>query len=113
MEEARVFVFENYCRIHNKIDLRTLGEKLAMDQEAAERWIVDLIRNADFQAKIDSNLQCVVMGTDTQSIYEQVMERTRDLNVRSATLTQNLQNLLNEARKEKAKKERAARDEGY
>lgn len=113
MEEARVFVFENYCRIHNKIDLRTLGEKLAMDQEAAERWIVDLIRNADFQAKIDSSLQCVVMGTDTQSIYEQVMERTRDLNVRSATLTQNLQNLLNEARKEKAKKERAARDEGY
>jgi hypothetical protein len=44
------------------------------------------------------------MGTDTQSIHEQVMERTKDLNVRSATLTQNLQNLLNEARKEKAKK---------
>ena len=111
MEEARIFVFENYCRIHNKIDLRTLGEKLAMDQEAAERWIVDLIRNADFQAKIDSSLQCVVMGADTQSIYEQVMERTRDLNVRSATLAQNLQNLVTEAKKEKAKKDRAMRDD--
>ena len=95
MEEARVFVFENYCRIHNKIDLKTLAEKLAMDQEAAERWIVDLIRNADFQAKIDSSSNQVVMGADAQSTYEQVMERTRDLNVRSATLAQNLKNVLN------------------
>ena len=111
MEEARVFVFENYCRIHNKIDLQALGEKLAMDQDQAERWIVDLIRNADLDAKIDSEEGCVVMGGSPQSIYEQVMERTRDLNVRSATLAQNLNNVLNEARKEKAKKERAAREE--
>merc|ERR1719183_1163322 len=53
MEEARVFVFENYCRIHNKVDLSTLGQKLAMDEQAAERWIVDLIRNASLDAKID------------------------------------------------------------
>jgi len=110
MEEARVFVFENYCRIHNKIDLAALGEKLAMDQEQAERWIVDLIRNAELDAKIDSEKGCVVMGASTQSVYEQVMERTRDLNVRSATLAQNLNNALNEARKEKAKKEKAALD---
>ena len=113
MEEARVFVFENYCRIHNKIDLRALGEKLAMDQVQAERWIVDLIRNADLDAKIDSEEGCVVMGGNPQSIYEQVMERTRDLNVRSATLAQNLNNVLNEARKEKAKRESAAREEEY
>jgi len=109
MEEARVFVFENYCRIHNKIDLAALGEKLAMDQKEAERWIVDLIRNADFDAKIDAD--CVVMGASTQSVYEQVMERTRDLNVRSATLAQNLKTALNEARKEKSKRERAAMED--
>jgi translation initiation factor 3 subunit E len=109
MEEARVFVFENYCRIHNKIDLAALGDKLAMDQTEAERWIVDLIRNADFDAKIDAD--CVVMGASTQSVYEQVMERTRDLNVRSATLAQNLNNMLNEARKEKGKRERAAMED--
>lgn len=111
MEEARVFVFENYCRIHNKIDLTALGKKLAMNQEEAERWIVDLIRNADLDAKIDSEEGCVVMGGNVQSVYEQVMERTRDLNVRSATLVQNLNNVLNEARKEKAKKEKAALDD--
>lgn len=112
MEEARVFVFENYCRIHNKIDLAALGTKLAMNPEEAERWIVDLIRNADLDAKIDTQEGCVVMGGGVvPTIHEQVMERTRDLNVRSATLVQGLNNVLNEARKEKAKRERASREE--
>ncbi|KAG7364667.1 eIF3 subunit 6 N terminal domain containing protein [Nitzschia inconspicua] len=106
MEEARVFVFENYCRIHNKIDLSALGKKLAMNENEAERWIVDLIRNADLDAKIDSEEGCVVMGGSYQSTYEQVMERTRDLNVRSATMVQTLQTVLNNARKERAKKAR-------
>ncbi|GKY95194.1 hypothetical protein MPSEU_000482600 [Mayamaea pseudoterrestris] len=111
MEEARVFVFENFCRIHNKIDLKALGEKLAMDQEEAERWIVDLIRNADLDAKIDSDEGCVVMGGTQQTLYEQVVERTRDLNVRSAALSQNVVKLLDNARKDKAKRERASREE--
>eukprot|EP00535_Pseudo-nitzschia_heimii_P008852 CAMPEP_0197188438 /NCGR_PEP_ID=MMETSP1423-20130617/17788_1 /TAXON_ID=476441 /ORGANISM="Pseudo-nitzschia heimii, Strain UNC1101" /LENGTH=510 /DNA_ID=CAMNT_0042640263 /DNA_START=178 /DNA_END=1710 /DNA_ORIENTATION=- len=111
MEEARVFVFENYCRIHNKIDLEALGEKLAMDEDEAERWIVDLIRNADLDAKIDSKEGCVVMGGAVQSVYEQVMERTRDLNVRSATMSQNLSKLLVDARKNRAKAEISAREE--
>lgn len=111
MEEARVFVFENYCRIHNKIDLEALGKKLAMNEDEAERWIVDLIRNADLDAKIDSEHGCVVMGGTVQSVYEQVMERTRDLNVRSATMSQNLNKLLIDARKNKAKAEALAREE--
>jgi len=83
-----VFVFENYCRIHDKVDLSVLATKLAMDQEAAEHWIVDLIRNALLDAKIDSEQGGVVMGpgADDQSVYEKVMGKTRDLNLRSASL---------------------------
>jgi len=113
MEEARVFVFENYCRIHHKIDLAVLSAKLAMDQESAERWIVDLIRNALLDAKIDSERQCVVMGTDSQSVYEQVMERTKDLNSRSGALVQNMNSILNDIRKEKAKRAKQASEEEY
>merc|ERR1712194_921671 len=101
MEEARVFVFENYCRVHHKIDLNSLGQKLAMDQQHTERWIVDLIRNALLDAKIDSEERCVVMGADTATVYEQVMEKTRDLNIRSGSMVMNLANFLGEAKKEK------------
>jgi len=116
MEEARVFLFENYCRIHHKIDLKALGFKfLAMDPADAERWMVDLIRHSDVLqqssgsggAKVQQD-DCVIMELEPQSIYEQVMDRTRDLNVRSATLAQSLQNRVIEAKKEKAKRERAA-----
>merc|ERR1712170_162336 len=95
MEEARVFVFENYCRIHNKIDLTALGKKLAMNQEEAERWMVDLIRNADLDAKIDSEEGCVVMGTGSTSVYEQVMDKTKELTARSGGLVVNLRGYMN------------------
>jgi len=37
-----------------------LAEKLNMAPEEAERWIVNLIRNAHLDAKIDSKLVCMV-----------------------------------------------------
>jgi len=113
MEEARVFVFENYCRIHHKIDLSVLGEKLAMEPAQAERWIVDLIRNAHLDAKIDSSQGCVVMGVDRSTVYEQVMERTRDLNIRSSTMAQNLQTILDDIRKEKKRRAKVSMEDDY
>mmetsp|Transcript_7905 Transcript_7905/g.14299 ORF Transcript_7905/g.14299 Transcript_7905/m.14299 type:complete len:523 (-) Transcript_7905:123-1691(-) len=110
MEEARIFVFENYCRIHHKIDLTTLGEKLAMDRDRAERWIVDLIRNALLDAKIDSEEGCVVMGTGSTSVYEQVMEKTKELTARSGGLVVNLRGYQNDLRREKVRTERQAKE---
>ncbi|KAL3789443.1 hypothetical protein ACHAW5_009687 [Stephanodiscus triporus] len=104
---AEVFVFENYCRIHHKIDLTTLGDKLAMDRDRAERWIVDLIRNALLDAKIDSEGGCVVMGTGSTSVYEQVMEKTRELTARSGGLVVNLRGYMNDVRREKSRKKAA------
>lgn len=110
MEEARVFVFENYCRIHHKIDLTTLGEKLAMDRDRAERWIVDLIRNALLDAKIDSEEGCVVMGTGSTSVHEQVMDKTKELTARSAGLVANFRSAMNDVRRERMRRERKARE---
>lgn len=39
---------------------RMLAEKLNMTNEEAEKWIVDLIRNARLDAKIDSKLVCSI-----------------------------------------------------
>ena len=113
MEEARIFVFENYCRIHNKIDLQDISDKLAMNRSDAEKWIVDLIcRAEDLDAVIDQD--CVVMGTSVSrgavSVCQQV-SRIRDFNSRASTLQQTYQTHLNEARKEKAKKERDTKEE--
>ena len=61
-----------YCRIHQCIDINMLATKLNMDHEAAERWIVNLIRNARLDAKIDSVKSHVLMGNSNPSVYQQV-----------------------------------------
>ena len=62
-------------------------------------------------AKINSEERCVVIGADTAIVYEQVMEKTRDLNIRSGSMVMNLANFLGEAKKEKTRRERAAFEE--
>lgn len=138
VENARLFIFETYCRIHQCIDLRMLAGalflllqicpssccrsgfsfllfklmlqilcdavalcgtseiadlvawldagKLNMDEEAAEKWIVNLIRHARLNAKIDSQAGTVVMGMEFPSAYEQVMEKAKGLSQRTFVL---------------------------
>lgn len=74
IDSARLFVFETYCRIHNTISISMLAEKLNMDEEKAEAWIVNLIREAHLDAKIDSKVGHVLMTPQVPSIYHQVRD---------------------------------------
>lgn len=89
VENARLFVFETYCRIHQCIDIKMLAQKLNMDDDAAELWIVKLIRSAKLHAKIDSKAGTVIMGTQHLGIYEQIIDKTRQLSLRSYELASN------------------------
>eukprot|EP01135_Chromosphaera_perkinsii_P006531 Nk52_evm3s539 gene=Nk52_evmTU3s539 len=91
MENARMFIFETYCRIHQVISIDMLAEKLNMSPEEAEKWIVNLIRNARFDAKIDSKQGHVIMGTQISSIYQQVIEKTKGLSFRSNVMANNIE----------------------
>ncbi|CAB3990134.1 eukaryotic translation initiation factor 3 subunit E [Paramuricea clavata] len=88
-ENARLFIFETFCRIHQCISIGMLAEKLDMSPEDAERWIANLIRNARLDAKIDSEKGHVVMGTQASSVYQQVMEKTKGLLFKCQVLEQN------------------------
>eukprot|EP00245_Coleochaete_scutata_P003740 TRINITY_DN155_c1_g1_i1.p1 TRINITY_DN155_c1_g1~~TRINITY_DN155_c1_g1_i1.p1 ORF type:complete len:445 (+),score=113.80 TRINITY_DN155_c1_g1_i1:60-1337(+) len=90
IENARLFIFETYCRIHSCIDVRMLADKLNMNQDDAERWVVNLIRNAKLDAKIDSKAGTVVMGTQHPSVYEEIIEKTKAISMRSYQLSSNL-----------------------
>ncbi|KAJ7333710.1 Eukaryotic translation initiation factor 3 subunit E [Desmophyllum pertusum] len=72
-----------------------LAEKLNMTTEEAEKWIVNLIRNARLDAKIDSKLGHVVMGTQAPSVYQQVIEKTKGMMSRTQELARNIEKKLN------------------
>uniref|UniRef100_A0A2I3HR55 Eukaryotic translation initiation factor 3 subunit E n=1 Tax=Nomascus leucogenys TaxID=61853 RepID=A0A2I3HR55_NOMLE len=67
IDNAHLFIFETFCHIHQ------LADKLNMTPDETERWIVNLIRNARLDAKIDSKLGHV-----------QVIEKTKSLSFRKA-----------------------------
>ncbi len=89
LEDARLTIFETYCRIHQVIDIGMLAGKLNMERDAAEKWVVNLIRNARLDAKINSQANQVIMGVTVPSVYEQVIESTKSLSIRASVLAQN------------------------
>lgn len=89
LEDARRTIFETYCRIHQVIDIDMLANKLNMDKHDAEKWVVNLIRHARLDAKIDSQANQVIMGLTVPSVYEQVVDSTKNLLIRASALVHN------------------------
>ena len=65
-----------------------LASKLHLEESAAEKWVVELIRTAALEAKIDSATRQVVMVVPVASVYTQVYEKTRDLVARTRALAE-------------------------
>ncbi|CAE8593961.1 unnamed protein product [Polarella glacialis] len=105
-ENARLLIFETYCRIHQCINIRMIASKLNMEAEEAEVWIVKLIQNAKLDARIDSEKSRVVMSKAPASVYQQVIEKTKNLSFRSTMLLSNLE------KREKELKEAKVRPHG-
>eukprot|EP00252_Welwitschia_mirabilis_P007466 TRINITY_DN18851_c0_g1_i3.p1 TRINITY_DN18851_c0_g1~~TRINITY_DN18851_c0_g1_i3.p1 ORF type:complete len:442 (-),score=81.90 TRINITY_DN18851_c0_g1_i3:371-1696(-) len=93
LENARLFIFETYCRIHQCIDIRMLADKLKMTYDEAERWIVNLVKNAKLDAKIDSMSGTIIMGSNHTTVYEQIIENTKQLSMRTYVLANNVNSL--------------------
>ncbi|KAK9723046.1 eukaryotic translation initiation factor 3 subunit E [Basidiobolus ranarum] len=97
VENARCFISETYCRIHQKIDIGDLSQTLNMSQDEGEKWIVNLIRDTRVDAKIDFKENTVLMNTNHPSIYQQVIERTKGLSFRSQVLASSIEKRENAA----------------
>merc|ERR1712039_882588 len=68
-ENARLLIFETYCRIHQCINIGMIASKLNMQEEEAELWIVKLIQNAKLEARIDSAKSCVFCSASLFVIF--------------------------------------------
>jgi translation initiation factor 3 subunit E len=87
LENARLFVFETYCRIHRRIDIAMLAERLGMEQGAAEKWVANLVLTTRLDAKIDATAGTVVMGVPSaSSLQAALVERAKELSVRTFAL---------------------------
>lgn len=77
MDSARHLISESYCKIHQRIDIKDLSTRLGLNEDEGEKWIVNLIRDTRVDAKIDYQAGTVVMNHPPQSVYQQVIEKTK------------------------------------
>lgn len=94
IEKGRILIFEMYCRIHKKIKVETIADKLDMTQEDAELWIVELIRNARLHAKIDGENGNIIMGSDPVMPYQQIIQKTQNLSISTSFMIKSLDKKL-------------------
>eukprot|EP01064_Diplonema_japonicum_P037121 TRINITY_DN8618_c0_g1_i1.p1 TRINITY_DN8618_c0_g1~~TRINITY_DN8618_c0_g1_i1.p1 ORF type:complete len:518 (+),score=152.61 TRINITY_DN8618_c0_g1_i1:72-1625(+) len=92
LRQARKMIFENHCRIHSVMDIGMVAKKLNYDtEEAAERYIVKMIRGAHLDAKIDSEANQVLLASQGGSIYRTVREKTKLVRDKTDQLIERLQ----------------------
>lgn len=65
---------------------RDLSTRLGLNQDEGEKWIVNLIRNTRVDAKIDYQEGTVIMNHPPQSVYQQVIEKTKGAFFRTQVL---------------------------
>ncbi|KAL8231743.1 hypothetical protein R6Q57_001521 [Mikania cordata] len=90
LENARLFIFETYCKIHERIDMGVLAAKLNLNYDDAERWILNLIRTSKLDAKINTQTGTVVMEPNHPNVYEQLIDHTKGLSGRTYKLVSQL-----------------------
>lgn len=87
MKNARIGMLESFCRIHEKVDVNLLIQKLALSSNNnTQSEIVELIEESQIDAKVDSERNCVVMNNSEYSVYHQIIQNTRDLALRTSNL---------------------------
>ncbi len=72
---------------HLTVYLRDLSKRLGLSEEDGEKWIVNLIRDTRVDAKLDYKAGTVVMNHPPQSVYQQVIEKTKGAFFRTQVLS--------------------------
>ncbi|RVW16555.1 Eukaryotic translation initiation factor 3 subunit E [Vitis vinifera] len=67
-----------------------LSDKLNLNYEEAERWIVNLITTSKLDAKIDSKSGTVVMEPNHPNVYQQIIDHTKAVSGRTYKLVNQL-----------------------
>lgn len=93
VENARCFITEAYFRIYQKIDIAELSRNLNMELEDGEKWIANLIRDTRMDAKIDFEQGVVMMNVQQPTVYQQVIDKTKGLSMRSQAIIANVDRL--------------------
>lgn len=87
VDAARHLICESYCKICCKFYIRDLSEKLGLNPDDGEKWIVNLIRDTRLDAKIDAQQGIVTINHPPSNVHQQVVEKTKGVFFRTTVMS--------------------------
>lgn len=97
MEAARILLLETYVRINQQVKISTMAVKLGMEEKATAMWIQMMKAKEMMDEKITVKDNMIVMKNTTNTAYQQVMEKTKELDERTASMEAQLERILQES----------------
>lgn len=73
---AQMMVFDDYLKIHKTVSIPGVAEKLGMDVNKAEVWLVTLIQESKIEAEIDSVQQKITIQTAANAAAQRSVHRS-------------------------------------
>jgi hypothetical protein len=77
-----------------------LAEQLQLSVEETEKWMVEMVMNAaggtPIDAKIDSAAKQAIIAPPSRAVYQDVVDKARDLTNRTSVLSSNLTSLMHD-----------------
>lgn len=98
MNNARLGVFQIYCRTHQSVDIATIADKMTLPVEECETYIVGLIQNGRLTGACIDSVNSGTGGKKSASVFfpktkpdvsEQVLEKTKNMAFRLSLLQAN------------------------
>jgi|ERR1712085_127263 len=95
LNNARLAIFQIYCRTHQSVDIATIAEKMGLDPLACEGYIVQLIQSGKLQGACIDTPDC---ETETPTVFfprqktnscAQILEKTKNMSFRLFLLQAN------------------------
>ncbi|SPN99180.1 probable Int-6 protein [Cephalotrichum gorgonifer] len=87
LDAARHLICESYCKICCRFYIRDLSEKLGLNPDEGEKWIVNLIRDTRLDAKIDAQQGVVTINHPPSNVHQQVVEKTKGVFFRTTVMS--------------------------
>ncbi|PRT56232.1 Eukaryotic translation initiation factor 3 subunit E [Wickerhamiella sorbophila] len=83
---ARLLIVELYCRVHQCVKVESLAKVVNMPEAECEKWLYSLVKDNKIDGKVDEAAKVVKLNSKRQSAYDQIIDKTKNLDQRNAQL---------------------------
>lgn len=90
LDQARELLYDSICRVQARLSIPDIAQEIGKNVEDTEKWIVEIIRPMEMEAKVDSEKGEISLEPKIVSSYTQLIAKTKTVALETQRITQEL-----------------------